>query len=86
MAAAGAPVKSPVLQVSDLKTVFHTRDGAVHAVNGVSFELHTDDLSFCGRDGKRIVEPGLFHAWIGGSSDAELRTEFRVVASPTQEP
>ena len=45
----------------------------------VSFELHTDDLSFCGRDGRRIVEPGLFHAWIGGSSDAPLQTEFRVV-------
>ncbi len=45
----------------------------------VSFELSTDDLSFSGRDGKRIVEPGLFHAWIGGSSDTALRTEFRVV-------
>ena len=51
----------------------------------VSFELHTDDLSFCGTDGKRIVEPGLFHAWIGGSSDAEMRTEFRVVKSPAEE-
>jgi len=45
----------------------------------VSFELHTDDLSFCGRDGKRVVEPGLFHAWIGGSSDASLQAEFRVI-------
>jgi beta-glucosidase len=44
----------------------------------VSFELHTDDLKFCGRDGKAIVEPGLFHAWLGGSSDAEQRTEFRI--------
>ena len=51
----------------------------------MSFELHTDDLSFCGTDGKRIVEPGLFHAWIGGSSDAEMRTEFRVVKSPAEE-
>jgi len=45
----------------------------------VSFELHTDNLSFFGRDGKRTVEPGLFHAWIGGSSDTESRTEFRIV-------
>ena len=45
----------------------------------VSFELHTDDLSFCGRDGQRVVEPGLFHAWIGGSSDASLHAEFRVI-------
>ena len=46
----------------------------------VSFELHTDDLAFHGRDNRPIVEPGDFHAWIGGSSDAPLRTEFRLVA------
>lgn len=51
----------------------------------VSFELHTDDLSFCGRDGKRVTEPGQFHAWIGGSSDAGLRTEFRIIESPSDE-
>ena len=45
----------------------------------VSFELRTDDLSFCGRDGERIVEPGRFHAWIGGSSVTSLRAEFRIV-------
>ena len=45
----------------------------------IEFELHTDELAFYGRDGRRVVEPGLFHAWIGGSSDAEQRTEFRVV-------
>ena len=33
-----------VLEVVDLKTVFHARDGAVHAVNGVSFELRTGEL------------------------------------------
>lgn len=42
----------------------------------VDFELHTDDLTFFGRDMKKTVEPGEFHAWIGGSSDTELRTEF----------
>ena len=47
----------------------------------VSFELHTDDLAFFGRDNKLMVEPGDFHAWIGGSSDADLKTAFRVAAS-----
>jgi len=46
----------------------------------VCFELNSDDLSFYGQDGKRTVEPGLFHAWIGGSSDADCRTRFRIVA------
>ena len=47
----------------------------------VAFELRTDELSFFGRDMKPIVEPGLFHAWIGGSSDTDLRTEFRIADS-----
>ncbi len=47
----------------------------------VSFELHTDDLAFYGRNNELIVEPGEFHAWIGGSSDTDLKTVFRVVAS-----
>ena len=42
----------------------------------VSFSLHTDDLAFHNRDMKLVTEPGRFHAWIGGDSDAELRTEF----------
>jgi beta-glucosidase len=46
----------------------------------VSFELHTDDLAFYGRNNTLMVEPGDFHAWIGGSSDTGLRTEFRVIA------
>lgn len=45
----------------------------------VDFTLHTDDLAFYGRDMRLTVEPGEFHAWIGGSSDAELRTQFRIV-------
>ncbi len=47
----------------------------------VDFELHTDDLSFFGRDMKTTIEPGEFHAWIGGSSDTHLRTEFRIIPS-----
>jgi beta-glucosidase len=45
----------------------------------VDFVLHTDDLAFFGRDNRLIVEPGTFHVWIGGSSEAELREAFRVV-------
>lgn len=33
-----------VLEVEGLKTVFHTRDGMVHAVNRVSFSLATGEL------------------------------------------
>ena len=44
----------------------------------VEFKLHTDDLAFHGRDMQLITEPGEFHAWIGGSSETELHTGFRI--------
>ena len=47
----------------------------------VDFELHTDDLAFYGRNMQLVTEPGEFHVWIGGSSETELRTEFRIVDS-----
>ena len=45
----------------------------------VQFVLHAEDLSFYGRDMELNVEPGKFHAWIGGSSEAELWTEFELI-------
>jgi len=45
----------------------------------VEFELHTDDLAFFGRNMQLMVEPGEFHVWVGGSSNANLRSEFRIV-------
>jgi beta-glucosidase len=46
----------------------------------VDFELHTDDLAFYGRDVMLGAEPGEFHAWIGGDSETQLRTSFRITA------
>ena len=45
----------------------------------VEFQLRADDLAFYGRDMRRKAEPGEFHAWIGGSSEAHLQTSFRMV-------
>jgi beta-glucosidase len=49
----------------------------------VSFELSAQDLTFYGRDMRPITEPGAFHAWIGGSSDADLQAEFNII-KPTK--
>jgi beta-glucosidase len=48
----------------------------------VAFELGPDALAFTGRDMQRVTEPGVFHAWIGGDSRADLQVEF--VLTPTQ--
>ncbi len=45
----------------------------------VSFELNRDDLAFYGQDMELMTEPGDFHVWIGGGSDAGLRASFTLV-------
>ena len=44
--------------------------------NTVSFELGPDDLAFYGRDMQLITEPGDFHVWVGGNSDADMQAAF----------
>jgi beta-glucosidase len=44
----------------------------------VSFQLAAGELAFYGRDMTLITEAGDFHVWIGGSSNAELGTAFRL--------
>ena len=44
----------------------------------VQFVLRPDDLAFLDRDLRRVVEPGTFTLWAGGSSAATLQARFRV--------
>ena len=43
-AASEARAGRKVLEVEDIRTRFHTRDGTVHAVNGISFDLREGEL------------------------------------------
>lgn len=45
----------------------------------VTFALTSRELEFVGRDMKSVVEPGRFRVWVGGSSRAELSTEFELI-------
>ena len=41
---AATHARRKVLEVEDIRTIFHTRDGTVHAVNGISFDLDEGEL------------------------------------------
>ena len=47
----------------------------------IRFELDASDLAFYGRDMKLNAEAGEFHAWIGGSSTADLQTGFTITGA-----
>ena len=42
------------------------------------FTLRPEDLSMFDREMRRVVEPGAFTVWVGGSSDATLSGRFTV--------
>jgi beta-glucosidase len=46
----------------------------------VAFKLEPGALAFHGGDMRLVTEPGDFHAWIGGSSEADLRADFTLIA------
>jgi len=73
-------VGSVTRPVKELKAFRRVRLEPGHSAT-VEFQLHTDDLAFYGRDMQLKAEPGLFHVWIGGSSESGLRSEFRIVGS-----
>ncbi|TVS11507.1 MAG: beta-glucosidase BglX [Wenzhouxiangella sp.] len=72
------PVASITRPVRELKGFQRLRLAPGQAER-VEFQLHADDLSFYGRQQRRVVEPGRFQVWIGGSSNAELGGEFEWV-------
>ncbi|MBT8068210.1 MAG: glycoside hydrolase family 3 C-terminal domain-containing protein [Gammaproteobacteria bacterium] len=70
-------VTRPVKELKGFKRVLL----APGATTTVEFDLHSDDLAFYGRNLRLMTEPGEFHVWVGGSSETELRSEFRIVES-----
>ncbi|MBN2413997.1 beta-glucosidase BglX [candidate division KSB1 bacterium] len=45
----------------------------------VTFTLGAKDLSFYNRKMQQVTEPGKFFVWIGGNSNADLKTEFEII-------
>lgn len=68
-------VTRPVKELKKFKKIF-LKPGEIETV---SFVLATEDLAFYGRDNKLKCEPGMFHLWVGGDSEAELKAEFEII-------
>jgi beta-glucosidase len=49
----------------------------------LTFRLGPDDLAMYDRDMRRVVEPGAFTVWAGGSSAATLEGHFTVTGAVT---
>lgn len=69
-----ASVTRPVKELKGFKRVFLV----VGETKRIKFNLTLEDIGFYDRSMKFRTEPGRFHAWIGGSSEANLRTEFEI--------
>jgi beta-glucosidase len=67
-------VTRPVKELKGFKRV-HLNPGES---TDITFQLSTDDLAFYNIDMEKVTEPGDFHLWIGGSSDAKLQVSFTI--------
>ncbi|GJG85788.1 beta-glucosidase [Gemmatimonadetes bacterium T265] len=69
-----ARVVRPVRELKGFRRV-SLRPGETRTVR---FTLRAEDLAFYGLDMRRVVEPGTFTLWAGGSSAAALEAKFAV--------
>jgi beta-glucosidase len=69
-----ASVEQPVRELKGFERVTLAPGESKH----VEFPLGFDELSFYNAESKRVVEPTIFKAWVGGSSLATAETSFVV--------
>ena len=73
----------PLLKISNLQTRFHTQDGVVHAVNGISYSLDSGEIlgvvgeSGCGKSVHALSIMRLIQIPPGEIADGEIWFEGR---------
>ena len=70
-----ASVSQPVRELKGFHRILLQPGQTQH----IDFKLHFDDLAFYNVDVKRVVEPGTFDVYVGGSSNAEKAGSFTVL-------
>jgi beta-glucosidase len=71
-----ASVTRPVRELKGFKSV--TLDPG--ASQTITFTLTENELGFYNNEGNYVVEPGMFEVFIGGSSQATLKSTFELVS------
>jgi beta-glucosidase len=70
-----ASVSQPVRELKGFQRILLQPGQTQH----IDFKLHYDDLAFYNADIKRVVEPGTFDVFVGGSSQADKAGSFTVL-------
>jgi beta-glucosidase len=70
-----ASVSQPVRELKGFHRILLQPGQTQH----IDFKLHFDDLAFYNAEVKRVVEPGTFDVFVGGSSEAEKAGSFTVL-------
>jgi beta-glucosidase len=70
-----ASVSQPVRELKGFHRIMLQPGQSQH----IDFKLHFDDLAFYNADIKRVVEPGTFDVYVGGSSRADKAGSFTVL-------
>jgi beta-glucosidase len=70
-----ASVSQPVRELKGFHRIYLQPGQSQH----VDFKLHFDDLAFYNVDLQRVVEPGTFDVYVGGSSQADKAGSFNVL-------
>ena len=74
----------PLLKISNLQTRFHTQDGVVHAVNGISYSLNSGEIlgvvgeSGCGKSVHALSIMRLIQIPPGEIADGEIWFEGEI--------
>jgi beta-glucosidase len=69
-----ASVTRPVRELRGFRRI-HLKSGETRTL---SFDLKPDDLAFYNANLQRVVEPGTFTVFAGGSSNAQMQAQFEV--------
>lgn len=72
-----ANVTRPIKELKSFKRI----ELPIDSTTEVTFNVSVKEFSFYNQRMQKVVEPGLFHLWVGTDSTTDLRADFSVIAN-----